>query len=203
MSESETGYVYVLIDPRTEEPKYVGASTDPDQRFKAHNSHPHSDDLDDWISGLQDQGEEPEMEVVVERPVEQLGRAEEAVIAGLSAAHDLLNGNDASGYGRPIGSSPAALEEKDAVETLEDAKQEIERLRQRRDELFDIAWEKEWKLMEIRRSDGRPHEVEDVDIPAAREATRDALEAWDNVDGEAFDEAVDDVGDALGVERDV
>jgi len=52
---SETGFVYTLSDPRTDNVRYVGATINPEERLKSHISAPHSDRLSDWVDDLEDE----------------------------------------------------------------------------------------------------------------------------------------------------
>ena len=101
MSESETGYVYTLTDPRTDEVRYVGATKDPQRRLKCHKSNPPNDDLGAWIDELDSDGYGPEMNVINVASVGELSQKEREALDRLSDRFDLLNGQDYSGYTKP------------------------------------------------------------------------------------------------------
>lgn len=88
---TETGCVYTLNDPRTEEPKYVGATIDPSDRYETLLNTPHSDELEEWISELEEAGLEPEMKVVNTVPVEELAEEERELLEDLVEENELLN----------------------------------------------------------------------------------------------------------------
>jgi len=104
MSNSKTGYIYTLVDPRSDDPRYVGATVNPDQRFQAHLSNPHSESLSNWIENLETEGVTPELSILSEHAVEELSAEEEEKIAELSKEADLLNSQSHSGYSRFLGS---------------------------------------------------------------------------------------------------
>ena len=101
MSESDTGYVYTLSDPRTGNPKYVGATKDPQRRLESHKSNPPNDDLGAWIDELNSDGYDPEMNVINVASVSELSQKEREALDRLSDRFDLLNGQDYSGYSIP------------------------------------------------------------------------------------------------------
>lgn len=55
--------IYKLIDPRTGETRYVGASQDPHARLRNHRSYGHPS-TKEWIKELSEAGVEPQLEVV-------------------------------------------------------------------------------------------------------------------------------------------
>jgi len=88
---SETGYIYTLTDPRTEEPRYVGATKEPKQRYSNHLSSPTNDDVKEWLDELEDCGLEPNMNLVRVEPMENLSEKEREIISRLAKQWDLLN----------------------------------------------------------------------------------------------------------------
>jgi len=46
---SETGYVYTLVDPRDNDPVYVGATKNPEQRLLGHQNGHTNEDVEEWI----------------------------------------------------------------------------------------------------------------------------------------------------------
>ena len=56
--------IYALLDPRTKVARYVGRSRHPDLRLRQHVCSPHSLPLQQWISGLADDGLSPVMSVL-------------------------------------------------------------------------------------------------------------------------------------------
>jgi len=98
---SNTGYVYTLSDPRTGDPRYVGATVNPQKRLKAHLNRPHSDDLASWIQDLAEQDLEPEMNVVQIDDVDGLADAERRVLERVASEHNVLNEEMAPTYALP------------------------------------------------------------------------------------------------------
>jgi tetrahydromethanopterin S-methyltransferase subunit G len=88
---SETGYVYTLDDPRTDEPRYVGATVKPRSRLTNHATAPHSDALQEWIDELNADGEEPTMTLIRVADADDLRDAEKRLVDNLSERFDLLN----------------------------------------------------------------------------------------------------------------
>ena len=87
----DTGYVYTLSDPRTEEPKYVGATATPKERYYSHLSDPHNDKLATWIEELAEHDEQPGMNLVQIDDLENLAAAERRVLDRIAAEHDVFN----------------------------------------------------------------------------------------------------------------
>jgi len=75
-------FVYGLVDPMTEEIRYIGQSKEPVRRCQKHCSNPHSEGLLSWIEELQTQDQKPEV-VVLEGPLnrKEAYRSEAAWIA--------------------------------------------------------------------------------------------------------------------------
>jgi len=65
-----TRYIYALIDPRTNEPRYVGATQDPEARLASHVSQcPSGETIKDrWLRELKALGLEPELDVIDKAP---------------------------------------------------------------------------------------------------------------------------------------
>jgi group I intron endonuclease len=59
-------FIYVLIDPITNEIKYVGKSDKPDRRFKKHLKEDKNTYKNNWIKSLTSIGQEPIMEIMDE-----------------------------------------------------------------------------------------------------------------------------------------
>jgi len=95
---SESGYVYTLTDPRTDEVRYVGATKNPSERLRQHLENPHSIDLDQWISELEEACCEPGMNLIGFAEVCSLSEREEQAIERLQDDHDLLNAQEYSAY---------------------------------------------------------------------------------------------------------
>lgn len=110
MTETDTGYVYTLSDPRTGDPAYVGATTQPDRRYRAHLTNPHSDGLAEWIAELEAEGLAPEMSLVRVTGADDLRNEERKVLARIADEFDLLNADMFPGYsGRGADSHPLRL----------------------------------------------------------------------------------------------
>lgn len=93
MIETQTGYIYVLVDPRDGDRRYVGASKEPNSRLRSHINSPHSDALKEWINDLNQEGLEPKMDVLKEVDADRLAEKERKTIDSLSSESDLLNSN--------------------------------------------------------------------------------------------------------------
>lgn len=107
MSKAETGCVYVLKDPRTDEPKYVGATVDVRDRLSQHKSNPTSEQMRRWIQSLLDDGLEPNVEVVATAPVDELRERERKAVNDLAEKWELINADKHVPYSNP----PQALGE--------------------------------------------------------------------------------------------
>jgi len=93
MSETDTGYVYTLSDPRSGDPKYVGATINPNQRYHAHLDNPHSEKLAAWVDELATEGLTPTMSIVQIDDVDGLATAERRVLTRIAEEHEVLNDN--------------------------------------------------------------------------------------------------------------
>jgi len=89
---SETGYIYTLNDPRTGEPKYVGATSQtPKKRLRDHTKTPTNKDTREWIDELSEDGLQPIMTVVRFTDIDELNEEEKQVYKRLSEDFELLN----------------------------------------------------------------------------------------------------------------
>jgi len=95
---TETGYVYTLSDPRTDNVRYVGATKHPEQRLQQHINHPHSEPLREWVSELDSDGFEPEMHVIRVSDTGDLSEVEQRALDTLSERFELLNTSTVSDY---------------------------------------------------------------------------------------------------------
>jgi len=91
LSDSDTGYVYTLSDPRTGDPRYVGATVNPRQRYHTHVTSPHSSGLAAWVRELAEQDMTPDMNIVQIDEVDGLAAAERRVLKRVASEHDVLN----------------------------------------------------------------------------------------------------------------
>jgi len=57
-------FIYLLIDPRTSEPRYVGKTIDPEQRLKDHCKEKGTNHKNHWIASLLRNGLRPILEIV-------------------------------------------------------------------------------------------------------------------------------------------
>ena len=58
-------YIYKLIDPITDEVRYIGRTTDPEERLRSHIYQTNGNtDKDNWIIGLREVGKYPTMEII-------------------------------------------------------------------------------------------------------------------------------------------
>lgn len=92
------GIVYKLVDPRTGEPKYVGATTDPNNRMNTHMNQPTNDEMGEWVGELKEEGMKPIMQEIVEVPEGQIREEESRVLNELGEEYDLLNSQLESKY---------------------------------------------------------------------------------------------------------
>jgi len=72
-------YIYILDDPETGFPRWVGASTNPTQRFREHVSKESTREKDAWVADLKSRGLLPVLDVVSPEPSEDW-EAEEAFL---------------------------------------------------------------------------------------------------------------------------
>jgi hypothetical protein len=84
--------IYVLHDPRTGAPRYVGRSVNPAARMKAHRRAHDGSERAAWVAELAAEGLEPHMQVVCEASPAEADWVEQWWIDGLRAdGFDLLN----------------------------------------------------------------------------------------------------------------
>jgi len=88
---SETGYVYTLTDPRTDTPKYVGATMDPQRRLSGHISSPNTSEMAQWLDELNDAGHTPTMTLIETATKENLADAEKEAIKRMGEEFTLFN----------------------------------------------------------------------------------------------------------------
>jgi hypothetical protein len=112
MSDPDMGVVYTLNDPRTDEPRYVGATKNPQFRYKRHVSDPHKEEIERWVSELDEQGMKPDMKVIDRVKVERLEKAERAAIRSYRSVptHNLLNADSEQPYVTDRGSKDGLFE---------------------------------------------------------------------------------------------
>jgi hypothetical protein len=100
-SDSDTGYVYTLTDPRTDEVRYVGATENPKRRLRSHVQNPHSEALTEWVDNLDADDAVPEMRVINVADIGELSDAEQSALDRLSGRFELLNKKRSSSYAAP------------------------------------------------------------------------------------------------------
>lgn len=91
IDSERTGCVYALIDPRNQEPKYVGATINPDQRIYGLKSAPPNRRLSKWFDELESNGLEPEFAVLERAAKSRLSELETRVIKEFDDLYDLFN----------------------------------------------------------------------------------------------------------------
>jgi hypothetical protein len=86
-------FVYELIDPRTNEPRYVGITVNPNLRFEQHMSDKQNDKKRIWIQELSDARLEPRMKILEVAESYDEGRQKEKdwIKARLTGGHCLTN----------------------------------------------------------------------------------------------------------------
>jgi len=79
----ETTFIYCLIDPITNEPRYIGKANNPKERFKNHlnkardkNTHKRN-----WINSLKKKSLKPRLEIIKEVPISEWHKYEKYYIA--------------------------------------------------------------------------------------------------------------------------
>jgi hypothetical protein len=140
MTETETGYIYTLSDPRNDEVRYVGATRQPEQRLESHINQPHSDDLKSWVSSLESVHETPDMNIINVAPVDQLSDKEEAALDELSDRFDLLNRQGHSGYYTSSGRRTADSSDT-SIRVSSNLADELHDRKNRGDSYEDVIWE--------------------------------------------------------------
>lgn len=101
-----TYYLYALIDPNSNKPKYIGITNNPEERLKRHINDVSITKKTKWIKSLKDGGILPTMKILKEtKDVKQLINWEIRAIAKLKDKFDLTNstlGGEYKGIGTPI-----------------------------------------------------------------------------------------------------
>jgi len=103
---SETGYVYTLSDPRTGEPKYVGASKEPKRRLTEHKNGNTNEDVTEWVQDLEKVGESPNMHIVTVAPLDELSEKAQQVVERLNSDRELYNDEHYRPYTAGDGETP-------------------------------------------------------------------------------------------------
>jgi hypothetical protein len=85
------GCVYALIDPRTNDPRYVGATKDPHQRLRRHLLNPPNEKMEQWIEELESEGLSPAMTLLRWADVQELRDEEQDILNRLFEEYELLN----------------------------------------------------------------------------------------------------------------
>ena len=87
---AKSGAVYVLKDPESGEPKYIGATiNDVEYRRDQHVRKPSSKVMEQWIDSLD---EKPTVEKLTTTAMKKLGEKEQEYIDKYSENHEILNG---------------------------------------------------------------------------------------------------------------
>lgn len=96
----ETTFIYALVDPHTDEIKYIGKSNDPERRLRDHlRCEWRNVYKDRWVLKLKRQGEVPVLHVLEECPGTEWRDRERYWIAALLEAGCLLSNRTAGGDG--------------------------------------------------------------------------------------------------------
>jgi len=88
---SDRGYVYTLVDPRTQNPRYVGATENPRTRLSSHLSNPPNQKMQFWIGELNELGLTPNMNLIRVVDSNELQETESKLISSMSDEYNLLN----------------------------------------------------------------------------------------------------------------
>lgn len=67
--DGNTTFIYALVDPRTQQIRYVGKANDPQHRLRDHLREKRKSYKNSWIKELRDNGLVPELQIVEEVPV--------------------------------------------------------------------------------------------------------------------------------------
>lgn len=90
-SEEKMRVIYALVDPRTGLPRYIGQTSDPERRLNTHVTEalrgPPTDQKTEWIHGLHQRGEKPEIREIDKVPEALADHREEYLIR---VFHDAL-----------------------------------------------------------------------------------------------------------------
>lgn len=88
----ERCWVYVLVDPRDHEVRYVGTTNRPRRRLNDHRTHPSSQGVLGWVQDLREEDLKPLMEVLQRIPADDRREREQLWIARFYRwGADLLN----------------------------------------------------------------------------------------------------------------
>lgn len=98
----KTTFIYVLIDPETQEVRYVGKANNPQVRFGSHLRDKQNTHKTNWIRKLQSKGLKPLMEVIEEVPYEQWKEREMFWIAFYQAQGCNLTNSTGGGDGHDL-----------------------------------------------------------------------------------------------------
>lgn len=91
----KTTFIYALNDPRDGRMRYIGKANDPRDRLSKHlNSANSQDHRGAWIRSLLSQGLKPELEILMEVPLEGWEEIEKRFIQVFRAVVDLTNSAD-------------------------------------------------------------------------------------------------------------
>jgi hypothetical protein len=72
--------IYVLVDPRTKRPRYVGKTSDPGGRLRTHLASSHNIRVASWVGELAEVGAMPEMRILEWVDAEDADSAERRAI---------------------------------------------------------------------------------------------------------------------------
>jgi len=97
-NDERTVHIYTLEDPRTGEPRYIGATMNPKSRFANIKSSPHSKALRRWIGELEEEGREPRMTIQKETNQEKADKIENRLIDEYRKEYALLNDRNSQPY---------------------------------------------------------------------------------------------------------
>ncbi|MFE2486084.1 hypothetical protein ACFXGR_22840 [Streptomyces mirabilis] len=154
MTDSSTGTIYALIDPRTEAVRYVGQTAKPiEVRLAGHLAAP-APLVKGWIEELAVEGRRPEITPIREHvPAGELDLAEREEIALHAASGDLLNvASNAVGNAKRRKASREEVKRREAEEKA-----------------MDLSWRQaSWRLVadQVRAATGGP--MSPSEIPARR-----------------------------------
>ncbi len=85
--------IYALVDPNDNTIRYIGASTNPEQRLSAHvQMNVGSDAKNNWIRGLKNKGQQPSVRILATCATSERKEQENKWILKMRAAgHNLYN----------------------------------------------------------------------------------------------------------------
>jgi hypothetical protein len=95
-------YIYALIDPITNEVRYVGRTNDPKRRMEGHlnSSAKGNKGKFEWIAQLKAQGKRPQMTILEECTPDTWEAAEKRWIAHYRAINTAMTNKASGGHGR-------------------------------------------------------------------------------------------------------